>query len=238
MAKLAEKRGRGRESTSGRGFGAPKGPLWNPRAEPLVGDPQFFSFVMESEKLFSGQEKSRFMTLTSPLPHTHTHFFLNWFTQISEMIKISPKMAEFSQLAENLEPWKCTSKSSWLSRIKAKNLTLGATDFLPFFGLGFGVDVARDFFPITMVAGEATCPVVAAAPRAARALAGVFYKMQSKWLNLIGSILISKGLANQSISIKLKFHREIFNFILIDWLASPLEIKIDTIKFNHLLCIL
>ncbi len=55
-----------------------------------------------ARKLFSGQEKSNLE------PHPPPIFFLG-FTLISDMIKITPKMAEINQLAENLEP--CLSQN-------------------------------------------------------------------------------------------------------------------------------
>ncbi len=45
------------------------------------------------------------MVLIRTPPTSPLNSFLNGFTLISEMIKINPKMAEISQLAENLEPW-------------------------------------------------------------------------------------------------------------------------------------
>lgn len=54
--------------------------------------------------------------------------------------------------------------------------------FLPFFGNGFGVLVSFCFFPITIVAGEAACPVLGA--RYAAFVLGVFgnaYKNDSKF---------------------------------------------------------
>ena len=64
--------------------------------------------VQDSQKIVFKSVKG-FRTPTLPPPN---FFFLNTFTLISVMIKISCKMAEFSQLAENLEPWKLADLKS------------------------------------------------------------------------------------------------------------------------------